>query len=323
MRRLVERTLVACVLLAVPAGAGAETYPTRPITIVVPFTPGSGIDIIARTLGQKISERWGQPVVIDNKPGASGGLGAELVSKSAPNGYTVMVTAAAFAVLPALSKKPPYDPVNDFTAIAETTTGHVALVVNAKALPVDSLKAFIAAAKAKPGQLNYSSPGPGTLQHLGTELMQQELGIMLTHIPYRGAAGALTDLVAGQVELAMLPVHTGLPFVHSGQLRMLAVATPERSPQAPDVPTFVELGYPRMTFELWYGMFGPAKLPAEIVDKWNGELKSVLTDRDIQAPLEKQGLQPRYSPQKDFAALVKSEYARWHAVGQKAHLSLD
>jgi len=323
MLRLVECLLIATALLAVPAGVRAETYPTRPMTIVVPFTPGSGIDIIARTLGQKISERWGQPVVIDNKPGASGGLGAEIVSKSAPNGYTVMVTAAAFAVLPALSKKPPYDPVNDFTAIAGTTTAHVALVVNAKALPVASLKEFVAAAKARPGQLNYSSPGPGTLQHLSTELMQQELGVTLTHIPYRGAAGALTDLVAGQVELAVLPVHTALPFVHSGQLRMLAVSTPERSPQAPDVPTFVELGYPRMVVELWYGMFGPPKLPVDIVERWNSELRTVLTDKDIQAPLEKQGLQPRYSPAKDFAALVKNEYARWHAVGEKAHLSLD
>lgn len=323
MVRGAVRGWVLLILLFATARADAQSYPARPIALIVPFTPGSGIDIIARTLGQKLSERWGQPVVVDNKPGASGGLGAELVAKAPPNGYTVMVTAAAMAVLPALSKTPPYGPVRDFTAVAETTTGHLALTVNPKSLPVTSLKEFVAAAKARPGRLNYSSPGPGTLQHLGTELLKQKFGVDVIHIPYRGASGALTDLVAGQVDLAVLPVHTALPFTSTGQLRMLAVSTPERSPLAPDVPTFVELGYPHMVFELWYGVFGPPKLPPDVVATWERELAAVLAEPDIQGPWEKQGLQPHYAPSREFAPLVKREYARWREVGEKAGLTAD
>lgn len=320
---LLFASLTLAMAVAHGTPAAAQAYPSRPISLIVPFTPGSGIDIVARSLGQKLSDRWGQPVVVDNKPGASGGLGAELVSKAAPSGYTFMVTAAAMAVLPALSKHPPYDPARDFTAVAETTTGHLALTVNPKVLPVSTLKDFVALAKSKPGQINYSSPGPGTLQHLGTELLKQELGIDVTHIPYRGASGALTDLVAGQVDMAVLPVHTALPFTTAGQLRMLAVSTPERSPLAPDVPTFVELGYPHMVFELWYGVFGPPGLPAEIVGKWERELAVSLAEPDIKGPWSKQGLEPRFAPSKEFAALVKSEYARWREVGEKAHLTAD
>ncbi|HTP81463.1 MAG TPA: tripartite tricarboxylate transporter substrate binding protein [Alphaproteobacteria bacterium] len=318
--RLVLASLLA-LCAAVPVRA--QTYPARPVTLVVPFTPGSGIDIIARSLGQKISADWGEPVVIDNKPGASGGLGAKFVSNAASDGYTLMVTASAVAVYPALSRAAPYDPVRDFSPIARTTGASLALVVNPASLPVTSLDGLIAAAKAQPGKLNYSSPGAGTMQHLAMELVKQELGLDIQHVPYHGAAGALTDLVAGHVDLAFLPVHNALPFASAGKLRMLAVSTPKRSALAPDVPSLAELGHPRLTFALWYGIFGPPKLPPAVVDKWQHELVRVLAMPDLKDAWLKQGLVPDYAPAPELEQQVKDDFARWRAVGQKAGVTLD
>ncbi len=317
--------LVVASLLAVwgAVAAHAQSYPARPITLVVPFTPGSGIDIIARSLGQKISADWGEPVVIDNKPGASGGLGAKFVSNAAPDGYTLMVTASAVAVFPALSRTPSYDPVRDFSPIARTTGASLALVANPASLPVASLDGLIAAVKAQPGKFNYSSPGAGTLQHLGMELVKQELGLDIQHVPYHGAAGALTDLVAAHVDLAFLPVHTALPFTSAGKLRMLAVSTPKRSSLAPDVPSFAELGHPQLTFALWYGMFGPPKLPPAVVDKWDRELVTVLAQPDLTEMWLKQGLVPDYAPPRELEQQVKDDFTRWQSVGRKAGVALD
>lgn len=306
-----------------PLAGRAQSYPTRPVNLVVPFTPGTGIDIVARSLGQKISADWGQPIVIDNKPGASGGLGAKIVSNAPPDGYTLMITASAVAVYPALSRSKPYDPVRDFTPVAMTTGASLALVVNPISVPVTSLDQFIAAVKAKPGKLNYSSPGAGTLQHLSMELIKQELGLDIVHVAYHGAAGALTDLVAGHVDLAFLPTHTALPFTSAGKLRMLAVSTPKRSPLAPDVPTFAELGHPKLVFTLWYGMFGPPKLPVAVVEKWQKELVAVLAMPDIEQMWQRQGLIPDYAPGTELARHVKEDFTRWQAVGQKAGVTLD
>lgn len=321
---LLHRLVVASLLAVWGAvAAHAQTYPARPITLVVPFTPGSGIDIIARSLGQKISADWGEPVVIDNKPGASGGLGAKFVSNAAPDGYTLMVTASAVAVYPALSRTAPYDPVRDFSPVARTTGASLALVVNPTSLPVTSLDGLIAAAKAQPGKLNYSSPGAGTMQHLAMELVKQELGLDIQHVPYHGAAGALTDLVAGHVDLAFLPVHNALPFASAGKLRMLAVSTPKRSALAPDVPSLAELGHPQLTFALWYGMFGPPKLPAAVVDKWQHELVRVLAMPDLKDAWLKQGLVPDYAPAPALEQQVKDDFTRWQSVGRKAGVTLD
>ncbi|HEV3007422.1 MAG TPA: tripartite tricarboxylate transporter substrate-binding protein [Burkholderiales bacterium] len=187
----------ALALLAFTTVASAQTYPSRPITLVVPYTPGTGIDIIARTVGPRISERWGQPVVVDNKPGASGNIGAALVAKAAPDGYTLMVTVNTFTITPALYPNIPYDPVKDFATIGRATNGNVALVTNSAALPAKTLDELVAAAKSR--KLNYSSPGNGTPQHLAIELLKQRLNIDVLHVPYKGAAQALTDLLGGQV----------------------------------------------------------------------------------------------------------------------------
>lgn len=311
------------IVATAPLVAHAQSYPTRPITLVVPFTPGTGIDLAARSLGQKIAADWHEPLIIDNKPGASGGLGAKFVSNTPPDGYTLMVTASALAVFPALSRSKPYDPERDFTPVARTAATSLALVVNPTALSVMSLSGLIAIARARPGQLNYSSPGAGTLQHLSMELVKQELGLDIVHIPYHGAAGALTDLVAGHVELAFLPVNTALPLTSAGKLRMLAVSTAKRSSIAPQVPTFVELGHPKLQFALWYGVFGPAKLPTAIVARWERELQSILAQPDIETMWHKQGLSPDYAPADELEKQVKEDFTRWKAVGEKAGISLN
>lgn len=302
----------------IPFAAAAQTYPSRPITLIVPFTPGTGPDLLARTLGLRLSERWNQPIIVDNKPGASGVIGADLVAKAAPNGYTLMVTATVFAILPALLKNVPYDTMNDFTPVAKLATGGVALVVSAKALPVASVADFIAAAKARPGQLNYSSPGTGTLQQLGMELIKQRLGLDIVHVPYRGQSVAVTDLAGGQVDFSLLPVHTALPLAEGGQVRMLAVAGDTRSSLAPGVPTFRELGYPDLKFELWFGLYAPARLPPDIVQKWDSELATVLASAELTASWLHQGLVPAYAASADVAALTKADAARWRGVAERA-----
>ena len=314
--------LLAALTLAASAHA-AEPYPTRPITMIVPYTPATGIDIVARTLGPKISERWGQPVVIDNKPGNSGNIGAAALANALPNGYSLMTTVITFAMTPALSRTMPYDVLKDFTPVAEVATGSMALAVNPAKLPVKSLAELIAAARARPGQLNYASPGNGTPQHLGMELFKQRLNIDIVHVPYKGSAGAMNDLIGGQVEIAYLPVHTALPFAADGRLRILAIAGNKRSILAADVPSFKELGYADMDIELWYGIFGPAKLPTEIVAKWERDLAGILQLADVKDGLLRQGLAPLFAPSDALGALMKADVERWRAVVEKAGIQPD
>ena len=315
--------LVIALLAAAGSAAAAEPYPSRPIAMIVPYTPGTGIDIVARTVGAKLAERWGEPVVVDNRPGNSGNIGAHAVATAQPNGYTLMTTVITFAMTPALSRDLPYDPIKDFTPVAEVATGSMALAVNPRRLPVTSVAELVAAAKAHPGQLNYASPGNGTPQHLGMELFKQRLGLDIVHVPYKGAAGAMTDLIGGQVEIAYLPVHTALPFAADGRLRILAVAGDKRSILAPDAPSFKELGYDNMDIELWYGIFGPAGLPPDIVAAWQDALAGVLALPDVKGNLVKQGLVPNYRPSAALGALMNADVQRWRAVVEKAGIKPD
>ena len=301
--------LVAVALAFFAANAAAQTYPSRPITLVVPYTPGTGIDIIARTVGPKISERWGQPVVVDNKPGASGNIGAGLVAKAQPDGYTMMVTVNTFTITPALYPSIPYDPVKDFAPVGRATNGNIALVTNASALPVKTLDELVATAKSR--KLNYSSPGNGTPQHLAVELLKQRLGIDVLHVPYKGAAGALTDLLGGQVQLAVLPVHTALPHAKAGKLNVIAVSGERRSVLAPDSPSFGELGLKNLDIDLYFWLAGPAGLPRGIVDRWNRELASILALPDVRATFLKQGMVPAHSSPEEIARQIAGDVARW------------
>jgi len=298
--------------------AAAQTYPTRRITLIVPYTPGSGFDIVARTFGQKLAERWGQPVLVDNKPGASGTLGTEAATNAAPDGYTLLVSGAPHTLYPSLVKTLRFDTVASFTPVAVVATGSVALTVNPAVLPVNSVAELIAAVKARPGKLNYSSPGSGTLQHLGMELFKQQLGLDALHVPYRGASGALTDFLTGQVHFTYLPVNTALPQVQSGKLRMLAVASSKRSPMAPDVPSLSELGYPSLDFDLWFGFLAPANLPSPILHMWEQELAAIGALPDVKDSLQKQGLTAAYLGSDAMSAMIKFETARWHAVAERA-----
>ncbi len=321
MSRIITSRLATLFLIfAFAPAAFAQTYPSRRITIVVPFSPATAFDLTARVTGQKITERYGVPVIVDNKPGASGTLGTETVASAAPDGYTLVTAGAPLTVHKALVKNLRYDPVTSFTPLATLTASSVGLVINPAVMPVHSLDELIAAVRAKPGYYNYSSPGTGTLQQLGFELFKQQLGLDIQHVPYRGAAQAVTDFVAGQVHVTYLPIATALPHVQSGKLRILANAGSKRSPFAPDVPTLAELGHPTLDFDLWFGLLGPANLPPEIVRWWEKELAAVAEAPDAQEAFRRHGITPMYRDAAATGALIKSEVARWTAVAEKAGL---
>ncbi len=304
-----------------PSSSKGQTYPARPIRIIVPFTPGTGIDILARAVGPRMSERWAQPVVVDNRPGASGNIGTEALARSTPDGYTLMVTANTFAIAPWLSK-PPFDPLADFTPVTQMAIGTLALVVH-PSLPVHSVPGLIKLAKTRPGDINYASPGNGTPQHMAAELFKLIAGIQMVHVPYKGSAGAVIDLVGGQVPVMFIPMHTALPFAQTGRLRVLAQSGVKRSTVAPGYPTFVEAGVRGLDVDFWYGLMGPAGLPREIVMKLNGEIATILVRPDVRDNLIRQGLQPVTSTPEQFAELIRVDLARWARVVKDARIGAD
>jgi tripartite-type tricarboxylate transporter receptor subunit TctC len=314
--------VAAALLIAGSLSATAEDYPSHRINMIVPFSPGTAFDTIARQAGQKIAERWGQPVVVDNKPGASGSIGSELIAHAAADGYTIGTAGAPITVHKAMIKGLRYDPATSFTPIGVLASNTVVLVVNPSVFPVKTLEELIAAVKAKPGFYNYSSPGKGTLQQLGMELFQQQLGLKVQHVPYRGQAQAVTDFIAGQVHFTYLPVNTALPHVRAGKLRILAATGSKRSPIVPDVPTFAELGHPTLDFNLWFGFVGPAGLPQPIVQKWESELKAISEMPDVRENLQRRGLTPAYMDAAATGKLMQSEIVRWTAVAEKAGIAV-
>ena len=311
------------VALALPGIASSQGYPTRPIRLVVPYTPGTGIDIIARTVGPRLADRWGQPVVVENRPGASGNIGADIVAKAQPDGYTLMVTVNTFTITPALYQKLPYDPVKDFAAVGRVATGNIALVVNPAVLPAKTLDDLTAQVRARPGKVSYASPGSGTPQHLAVELLKQRLGIDMLHVPHKGAAGALTDLLGGQVHLMVLPVHTALPHARAGKLNVIAVSGEGRSVLAPDSPSFAELGLKNLDIDLYFWVAAPSGAPAGVIDKWNRESAAVLALADVRESLLKQGLVPSTSSPEEIAARIKADVARWKKFVSEAKITAD
>ena len=305
-----------------PAAGTAQAYPAKPIRIIVPFTPGTGIDILARTAGQKLSEHWAQGVVIDNRPGASGNIGNEAVAKSAPDGHTLMVTANTFAIAPALSKTLPFDPVRDFAPVTEMATGTMALAVH-PSLPVDSVAALIKLAKTRPGQIDYASPGSGTPQHMAAELFKLLAGIRIMHVPYKGSAGAVNDLVGGQVQVMFLPMHTVLPYARAGRVKVLAQSGASRSAVAPDSPTFDEAGVRGVDVEFWYGMLAPVGTPGDVIMKLNGEIAAILRLADVRDGLRRQGLEPLTGTPEQFAQLIRADLARWARMVKDARIAAD
>jgi tripartite-type tricarboxylate transporter receptor subunit TctC len=319
-----RRSAVAAVLaLAAPWAAG-QAWPSKPIRMVVPFPAGGATDLLARAIAQGLGSALGQPVVIDNRPGAGGTLGSGEVMRAAPDGHTLlMATSSTHSIAPHLNPNLPYKPELDFTPVAEVATAPNIVLVP-KDLPVASMKELIAYAKARPGQLNYATSGNGTIVHLTTEAFKAQAGLFILHIPYRGTALAIPDLVSGKVHLLFDSVVSGLPHVKDGKLKALAITSAKRSPLMPELPTVAESGLPGFESVTWFGVYGPKGLPPEIAQRIATELQRALAKPDVAERLDRLGAEPvtDAGPAK-FAAVVRADSARWAALIRDRKITAD
>ncbi len=303
--------------------AAAAGYPAKPIRLVVPFTPGGSSDILARSVGQKLSEAWGQPVVIDNIPGAGGSLGADRVAKAAPDGYTLLMGhIGTHTVNPLIYPKLAYDPIKSFSPVAWVARVPNVLVVH-PSVPAKTLKELVALAKSKPGQLNYGSGGNGSAAHLTTEYLKLQSQTFMVHVPYRGTAPAVNDLVAGQTQLLFTGAPAVLPFVKSGQLRALAVSSSKRMDALPDLPTVAESGYKGFEADQWYGIMAPSGTPREIVAKLNAQINLALNSPELKLRLANEGAIAAPTTPEAFGQHIASELARWKPVVQSGGIKAD
>ena len=318
------RNAFAGLVLALVAGAVvAQQWPSKPIKWVVPFAPGGTTDILARTIGEKLSVTLGQPIIVDNKPGAGGGVGADQVAKSPADGYTIMGgTISTHAINASLYSNLPYDPVRDFAPITLIVRVPNMLVVNPE-LPAKDVRELIALLKASPGKYSFASSGNGTSQHLSGELFKTMTGVEMQHIPYRGSPPALADVVGGQVAMTFDNITTAWPLVKGGKLRALAVTTAKRSPIAPDVPTLAESGLPGYEIGSWQGVFAPAGVSTEIVKRLNTEIVRIINAPDVRQKLVDMGAEPAPNTPEEFAAMVKAEVTKWADVVRKSGAKVD
>jgi len=309
--------------LAVETGVQAQAaYPTRPIRMIVPFTPGGSTDILGRAIGQALNDAWRQPVIIENKPGAGGAIGAEAAAKAAPDGYTLfMGHIGTLAVNPTLYAKLPYDAVKDFAPVALVAMVPNVLVVN-PGVPARTVSELIALAKAKPGTLNCSSGGAGSAAHLAIEYFKLATGTDIVHVPYKGTAPAVTDLIGGQVSMTMTGLPPLLQHIRAGKLRALGVASSARLPQIPDVPTIAEAGVAGFEATQWYGVVAPARTPAAIVDQLAAEIRRSLSQPDLKKRLEDEGAQPANMGPAEFQKLIRTEIERWGKVIRAANIQI-
>ena len=319
----VARLLFAGVMFVfVGVAAAQQAYPNKPIRFIVPFPPGGSTDPLARLVGQKLSDKWGQAVIVDNRPGGNTIIGTEALAKSPPDGYTILLVTRDLVLLPHLVSYLPYDPIKDFTAVATLARAQFILVLH-PSVPADNLQEFIALAKSKPGELNYASSGLGNATHLAAELFQSMTGVKLQHIPYKGGGAALTDLLSGRVQL-WFPNTVGISaHINSGKLKGLAVTGDKRFASMPQVPTFDEAGLPGFEMAGWFGILAPAGIAKEIVDKISKEVALVLAMPDVLERLESQGSQPFTSTPEQFSALLKSELAKYGKIIKSANIKIE
>ena len=308
--------------IAQPASQPAQKFPDKPIRFIVPFPPGGGNDILARLLAPKLSESLGQPVVIDNRAGAGGNIGADLAAKSAPDGYTIVIASNQVTMNPALYAKLPFDIEKDFAPIALAASVPMVLVVNSS-VPAGSVKELIALAKADPGRLNYSTPGNGTPQHIAFEVFNHVAGIRIAHVPYKGTGPAIADVIGGQVQATFGTLASLEQHVKAGKLRALAVATPKRSPAMPAVPTMAESGLPGYDVSLWYSILAPAGTPAPILARLSGEIAKALAAPDVRDRLVAQGFEVSYLNPEQMNDLMKRDIARWGKSLKEVGIKLD
>lgn len=330
MLRLFHRSLAilvvgACASFAAAAqapGASAPAQSQAPLRLIVPFTPGTGIDLIARTVGPRLGERLGRPVVVDNRAGASGNIGTEAVVRAAPDGSTLLVSVNTLVMNRSLYPKLRFDPVKDLVPVSLTSWGQLLLVAS----PQSGFKTagdLIAAARRRPGAINYASPGVGTPHHLAMELLKETNGVYLTHIPYRGSAPAVTDLLGGQFDVMFLPIHVALPYVKAGRLVALAIGSDKRHPLLPQVPTLAEARAGKINVAMWYGVFAPPGTPPELVNRMNHELKGILATPEVRTAFQTQGMDPATSTPEEFRRLVAQDADRWARLIKGQHITAE
>jgi tripartite-type tricarboxylate transporter receptor subunit TctC len=310
-------------LAAGTAAAQAQAWPNKTVRVIVPFAPGGTADTLGRLVSQKLSESLKQTFVVENRAGAGGLVGSDLVSKAAPDGYTLVISGvASHAIAPTLSKKLSFDPVKDFTHIALFGGPPSVLAVH-PSVPAKTFKEFVAYAKSQPGKLTYGSPGNGTQGHLVAENMKQVLGIDMVHVPYKGAGPAVADIVAGHITVGSTTLSTTAGQVKAGKIRALAVSSTERVPDFPDVPTFNELGYPELNAVIWFSLSGPAGMPQEIVQRLNSEVRRIMKMPDIREKLKPEGIEPGDLDPKQFSEFLSAELKRWAPVVKATGASID
>lgn len=319
-----SRVFVASVVCAlVAATATAQTYPSRPVRMMVPFPAGGGSDTMGRIVGGKLSERLGQQIVVENRPGAAGSIGADIAARAPADGYTILLGSTSELVqYPNVNPKIPYDPLRDFAPISLVGTIPMVLVVH-PSLPVRNVKELIAMAKSRPGEINFGSAGQGATTHLAVELFILLTKVKLTHVPYKGSPQAVTDLVAGNVQLGIPTMPAALPFIKSGRVKVLGVTTAKRASNLPEVPTLAEAGVKGYEAALWTGILAPAGTPDPVIKRLNGEIAKVLELKDVQDALARQGAEAQGSTPAEFAAFLKTEYAKWARVVKEGGIRIQ
>jgi tripartite-type tricarboxylate transporter receptor subunit TctC len=307
---LLAGILLGANVLAQGTPPSVLTGTQAPIKLIVPFTPGTGIDLIARTVGPKLSQRLGRPVVVENRVGASGNIGTEAVVKAAPDGQTLLVSVNTLVMNRSLYAGLSFDPVKDLAPVILTSWGQLLLVTHPKS-NFKTAAELVAHAKSNPGRINYASPGVGTPHHLSMELFKSTAQVFLTHIPYRGTAPAVTDLLGGQVDAMFLPIHVALPQIKAGKLVALGIGSDQRHPLLPNVPTLSEAKAGKVNVDMWYGIFAPKNTPNDIVQAFNKEIKAILGSEDVQKAFQPQGMDPANSTPEEFGKLVERDANRW------------
>jgi len=316
------RKLLSLVFL-LPFAAAAQTYPSKPIRVVIPFGPGGATDVIARLVGQKVSEQLGLPIVFDNRPGANGNIGTEAAAKAPADGYTlVMSYDGTMAINPSVYRKMPFDPLKDLAPVASVAQLPLLMVVH-PSVPAKSVAEFVALAKSRPGAINYSSAGYGSAGHLAAELFRGRAGIDLVHVNYKGGGQAVQDLVGGQIQMVMTGLTTVEGHLKGGKLRALAFTSPKRMAGAPEVPTFDESGFAGLVVQSWYGILAPAGTPADIVGRLNGEINKAIQALEVRARLAALGTEPTGGSAAEFGATIRADIARWAKVVEAAGIKID
>jgi tripartite-type tricarboxylate transporter receptor subunit TctC len=313
--------LAAALVLTSPS-VRAQTYPSRQITLIIPFAVGGSNDIIGRTIGKKLAEVWGQPVIVENRPGAGGMIGTSTVAAAPPDGYTLLLVSSTFTINPAIKKSIPFDTIKDFTPVAFIARSPL-LVTASNKLAVTSAKELLALARSQPGQITYASSGPGSINQISAELIALSAGVKLMHVPYKGGAPALNDLLGGHVDIYVSSLPQVLQLAQSGQAKALAVTSTKRTPLLPNVPTLDESGIAGFDLSSWWGIVGPAGMPANVVNALNSEIGKMLTSPELSKILSTEGAEAEAMTPQQFGDLMRLETERWTKVAREANISID